>query len=77
MLSGVPGNSTSCFRPVRVKSDHPDWFPTVTLELGKRVSWLISLSPIEQTFWGKHPQTPVSRRNAHQLFADFVERQII
>ncbi|MBD2532976.1 hypothetical protein H6G97_26745 [Nostoc flagelliforme FACHB-838] len=49
----------------------------MTLELGKRVSWLISLSPIEQTFWGKHPQTPVSRRNAHQLFADFVERQII
>ncbi|MCC5650013.1 hypothetical protein LC609_09220 [Nostoc sp. XA013] len=35
------------------------------------------LSPIEETYQGKHPQTPASRRNTHQLFADFVERQII
>ncbi|MDZ8140976.1 MAG: hypothetical protein RM049_37765 [Nostoc sp. DedQUE04] len=26
---------------------------------------------VEQTFWGKHPQTPASRRNAHHSCPEY------
>ncbi|MCC5670481.1 hypothetical protein LC653_43575 [Nostoc sp. CHAB 5784] len=29
-------------------------------------STVVHLTPVEQTFEGKHPQTPASHRNAHQ-----------